>query len=406
MGERLTGGSAARRFITMTLAIVLARSDDFADALTGSQLAARLGGPLLLTPPSGVPPDVMDAIDRYGVAEETVVYLMGGEAALSAAVEAQLRSFSYPVQRIAGRTRYETAVLAAEVRREVEASPVLIADGDSFPYALISSAAAGRTGAVVLTAGTRPVDVTSAYLEDVPSPVVRLTVGEAAATAYPGHERIASSDPYDTSRLLAERFFDDPEAVGLASGERFPDGLAGGSHAGFLGFPLLLSPQAELTPRVAQYLAGQTSESAPGALDAAYLYGGTAALSDRVAAQVGRLAFYLDCGVITCSMYVSRGATRALCDAICDDRGAVERGNTTIASAGCFAAGAGAVGAAVCGVVAHGLTSDFFNALEAGAQDGNCVRLRHSIVGGTHIPLSANVSDNEVCDFASGAVDQ
>ena len=53
-------------------AVVLARSDTFPDALAGGPLAAKVGGPLLLTPPSGLDPTVQAEIVRVAAAGSTV----------------------------------------------------------------------------------------------------------------------------------------------------------------------------------------------------------------------------------------------------------------------------------------------------------------------------------------------
>ncbi len=55
---------------------------------------------------------------------------------------------------------------------------------------------------------------------------------------------------------VAQRFFANPTAVGLASGVAFPDGLTGGAHIGKLGGPLLLTDPATLPGNVQQYLTG------------------------------------------------------------------------------------------------------------------------------------------------------
>lgn len=131
-----TGGSdrfqTARRIATERLggseAVILARADDFADALAASGLAGHLRettdgyGPVLLTNTDSIPSATLNALDELGA---TTVYIVGGTQAVSQAVENQLRNRPSPgsgvfcpgsstteclrVIRIAGANRYATA---------------------------------------------------------------------------------------------------------------------------------------------------------------------------------------------------------------------------------------------------------------------------------------------------------
>ena len=91
---------------------VVASGDVFADALVAGPFAARGGHPVLLTPPGELHADVAGYLSSAGI---THVVLMGGTAALSEAVEASITGLGITVSRIAGSTRYDTAVKAAEL---------------------------------------------------------------------------------------------------------------------------------------------------------------------------------------------------------------------------------------------------------------------------------------------------
>ena len=71
--ERIQGGSRFLTAVEISKAgwtgatnIVLARSDDYADALAGVPLAYRLDAPILLTPPSRLDSDTLAEIKRLG----------------------------------------------------------------------------------------------------------------------------------------------------------------------------------------------------------------------------------------------------------------------------------------------------------------------------------------------------
>lgn len=93
---------------------IVASGEAFADALVAGAFAARGKHPVLLTPAE----ELRDSAARY-LSEQHIdhVVLMGGPAALSAQVEASIRALDIEVTRLAGATRYDTAVKTAELTR-------------------------------------------------------------------------------------------------------------------------------------------------------------------------------------------------------------------------------------------------------------------------------------------------
>lgn len=91
---------------------VVASGEVFADALVAGAFAARGKHPVLLTPAH----ELHDSAASYlrNLQVEHVV-LMGGTGALSVDVEASIRALGIEVTRLAGATRYDTAVKAAEL---------------------------------------------------------------------------------------------------------------------------------------------------------------------------------------------------------------------------------------------------------------------------------------------------
>ena len=94
--------------------VVLARGDDYADALAGVPLAYALDAPILLTPSARLSSLVRDEIIRLNAKE---VIVLGGYGAISEEVEDILTTeLGLAVKRIAGSNRYGTA---AEIAREL-----------------------------------------------------------------------------------------------------------------------------------------------------------------------------------------------------------------------------------------------------------------------------------------------
>jgi hypothetical protein len=260
--------------------VVLARYDSFADALAGTPLAAKEVGPLLLTVTSSLTTDTTTEISRVLPVGATI-YLLGGNSAISPTVQTTLVTMGYVVQRLAGADRYATAVAIAGALGNP--TTVFEADGSNFPDALSAgSAAAQQGGAILLTAGSTMPSASSGYLAAHPS--VRYAIGGPAAKADKGATPLVGSDRFATSLLVATTFFTSPAAVALASGINFPDALSGGAVASLSNGPMLLVPNVGTIPATTiSYLA-----SAGASASSAWLFGGTASVSDDVFSQAAR----------------------------------------------------------------------------------------------------------------------
>ncbi len=90
---------------------VLARVDVFADALTGSVLTGD--APMLFTAQDALAPAAAAQLQRT-LTPGATVYLLGGEAALSGAVEQAVADLGLSPRRLSGPTRIETAVAIAD----------------------------------------------------------------------------------------------------------------------------------------------------------------------------------------------------------------------------------------------------------------------------------------------------
>ena len=258
--------------------VVLARADLFPDALVAAPLAVAANGPLLLTPNFAVVGIVEDELARVLPAGGTV-YLSGGEAALSDDVRVEVEALGYVTERVAGPSRYATAV---EVARAAVADPdlIVVADGNDFPDALVGGSLAANEGGVeIISNGPELDESATAYLAEHPDAEV-LAIGPVASAAVPTATSISGVDAFDTSVQVAETRYTDVTAAGIASGTNFPDGLTGGAHAGRRGMPLLLSNPDLLPASVDAYLGDLPS------FDSAFMYGGVVALPYQVEADI------------------------------------------------------------------------------------------------------------------------
>jgi secreted trypsin-like serine protease len=265
-------------------AVVLANAESYADALAGTPLAVAKHGPLLLTSGKVLDGGVAAEIQRLLPAGATV-YLLGGEAALDPALEAQLQTLHYSTTRYGGADRYSTAVMIASSGLG-NPTTVLEATGLGFADALAGGAAAAAVqGALLLTDGATQASATSAYLNAHPADK-RYALGGPAVGADPGATALAGADRYATAVTVAQTFFHSVTTFGAASGLAFPDALAGGAHMGALSGPMLLvPPAAPLPPSVLGYLT-----SLPAPVSAVWLYGGNSAVAPDTLGELVQLA--------------------------------------------------------------------------------------------------------------------
>jgi putative cell wall-binding protein len=265
-------------------AVVLARSDTFPDALAGGPLAAKVHGPLLLTPPSGLDPTVQAEIQRVAPAGSTV-YILGGTSAISTTVDTKLTSLGYVPKRLAGTSRFGTAVAVADAMGDP--TTVFEATGLNFPDALAGGPAAIKTGGVILlTNGATQSAETAAYLTAHPGGT-HYALGGPAAKADPAATPLAGDDRFWTAEAVSATFFQSATTVGVVTGLNFPDALAAGPDLAAKGAPLLLVPGTGALPdAVATELFGRSSAGSTNVI----LFGGTASVSDDMASQLGVLA--------------------------------------------------------------------------------------------------------------------
>jgi putative cell wall-binding protein len=147
-------------------AVVLARADTYPDALSGGPLAAKVGGPLLLTSSTSLPSAVQAEMIRV-LPKGGTVYILGGTSAVSTGVETTITGLGFAVQRLAGADRFATAVAVAGAMGNP--TTVFEATGLNFPDALAGGPAAIKSGGVILlTDGSSQSTATAAYLADHP----------------------------------------------------------------------------------------------------------------------------------------------------------------------------------------------------------------------------------------------
>lgn len=232
--------------------IIVTTGLNFADALVGTYLADVKDAPILLINENKYLGDIVNYV-AANLAENGTIYILGQTDAVPASIEAQLAPYGNIV-RLGGATRFETNL---EILNAVgvEGKDLLVCTG--LKYA--DSLSASPTGLpILLVAGDKLRADQEEFLKNANIENVIILGGEAAVSpamadvlaAYDvdgNVERLGGATRYETSALIAERFFGKHnEKVVMARGLEFPDGLCGGSLATALGAPVILTESASV----------------------------------------------------------------------------------------------------------------------------------------------------------------
>jgi putative cell wall-binding protein len=281
--------------------VFLARADDYADALAGGPLAAAEGAPILLTQRDVLTGVTEREVQRLGASRAV---LLGGEAAVGAAVAARLEALDLTVERVSGPNRWATAAAAAAALDD-DSGTVFLTEGANpdarrgWPDAMSAAPYAAFAGHPILltNAGELPPETRQA-LSDVGAEETIVVGGAAAVSddvvaevreAGHGPRRLAGPTRYETSRAVHDEALEvgmSTEVLWLATGGDWPDALTAGGVAGAAGEMVVLVDGTDLdrSPATRDLVAAQRGD-----LRHVNLLGGTAAISARVAEQLQTL---------------------------------------------------------------------------------------------------------------------
>lgn len=235
--------------------VVLATANNYPDALAGSVLAYKLNAPLLLVGSTAQDQESLLNYLKEHVETAGTITILGGTGAVPAAVEETIQAHGYSqIIRLGGANRYETALKIAEELKVEQGRPVILAYGGNYPDALsVSSAAAAIQSPILLVekngisegvknklAQIKPIKVYIIGLEGVISQQVEDEVAQLTSLKQENIIRIGGPDRYQTSLAVAKYFNLSGKNIGIATGNNFPDALAGSVYAANHNAPILL----------------------------------------------------------------------------------------------------------------------------------------------------------------------
>ncbi|WP_461546261.1 cell wall-binding repeat-containing protein [Senegalimassilia anaerobia] len=258
---------ASRAFSDSTWAI-LARDDDFADAMSATGLAGALNAPIVLTDRHSLSSEAAATLSELGVEN---VYIIGGQGAMPGAFESQLRAIGVShAERIFGNEAYDTSVACADriAKLDNTCDYAIVAYGQNFQDALSMSSFAYKyhvpiflqtygsnssyrhltDDALAMLNGTGAYAQAKVFVAGGAGAVSQDSAEHALDGGLRGGQRLWGDSGYDTSEAIAKFMTDQhllsADTICLASGALKPggsDALAGAALAGKAGGIMLLT---------------------------------------------------------------------------------------------------------------------------------------------------------------------
>jgi putative cell wall-binding protein len=251
--------------------LVLAPGETFQEALCGAPLAAAYGGPVLLTPTSGLNNAVRAEIIR--LAPQTVVCI-GLSDAIRDGVQAALGPNAL-VTAIRGKLgsvydmSYKVALALEDRVGDMSDATAIITRGDMFPDAIgVSPLACATKWPILLTnavSGNLNASAVAALYDLNITTVLKVGTYAVPPAGVTGLANLSGSDRYYTNANVAEwgatNGYLSFGHVGIATGDKFPDALASGPYLALDGGILLLSPlYGPLPPCIAAEIDANASD--------------------------------------------------------------------------------------------------------------------------------------------------
>lgn len=222
---------------------VVVSGENYPDALCSAPLAAKYKAPILLTAKNSLDTDTRAELQRLNVKR---VFLIGGTGVISSAAEQGIRSMGIDVTRIAGTDRFDTSLKIAQFLGT--STEAVLVNGNSFADALSIAAIAGvKKMPILLTYSNVLPGSLKQYLRDNSIQTTYVIGGTGAITngvmnQLPSPQRISGRDRYDTNLNIVSYFSSQLILANtyLATGESFPDALAGSALAALKKGPIVL----------------------------------------------------------------------------------------------------------------------------------------------------------------------
>lgn len=254
-----TAAQIARQYVgsDKAKAIVLGRGDIPADALAGTVLAHKHKAPIMLVRNDSIPPSVEQFLTEKTEAG-ALVYLLGGEGAISLDIEQSLLKKGFKTERLYGKDRTGTSLAIA---KEIGSfSKVVIATGNNNSSDALSASAyaANKQLPIIIQRGTKLAEHTKSFLIENGNKSAIIIGGKGVVDPFIEEEllkmgisteRISGANRVETSIAINNKLPLTGNSVVIGNGYQFIDALAGAVLAAKNGSPILmLDPEAAKLP--------------------------------------------------------------------------------------------------------------------------------------------------------------
>jgi putative cell wall-binding protein len=273
-------------------AAIVASGESYAGAIAATPLSTASNMPLLLSRSGSLPSSTERELLRV-LPSGGAVYLVGNQSVVSDAVKNRIEGLGFTVARVTGANNEATAVSIAGLLPESEMA--LLVSSGSFADGISAGAPAATLRVPILLSSSAGLsEETRAYLAAhndieriimIGGPAALSTQVEADLQALGVTvERVSGADRYATNRAAMEKYFNQPKVLVMATGNNFPDALAGGALAASQQGALILSDPAGLRAGVGDYI-----HTVKNSVGLGLVLGGPAAISTSVDVAVGSI---------------------------------------------------------------------------------------------------------------------
>ncbi|AGY77780.1 cell wall-binding repeat-containing protein [Clostridium autoethanogenum] len=276
--------------------VVIASAQNYPDALSGSVLAYKLNAPMLLVGSTDEDQQKVLAYIKSCMDNTGSVYILGGNGAVSKEFEDKVTANGFKnITRLGGADRYETSEKIAEKLNVNKETPVVIVSGEDYADAAsISNIAAANQYPILLVRKNEISDTIKKEISTInPTKVfiiglqgsidteVENTIAQIIPIEKSNITRIGGSDRYETSLEVGKYFKLDGNEACIASGNNFPDALAGSIYAGKHNAPIVLV-NTKLSDNQTSYLKDRK-------LSGATIFGGEGVVDKNIQQQLSQI---------------------------------------------------------------------------------------------------------------------
>ncbi|WP_347548446.1 cell wall-binding repeat-containing protein [Pseudalkalibacillus hwajinpoensis] len=222
--------------------VVIARGDEFPDALAGSPLAYQEDAPMLLTESKDLKEPIKEELKRLDASK---VIILGSANAISEDVVKEIKgiSKSITVERLGGVNRYDTAAIISD---KLSSNTAILSYGHKFPDALSIAPYAARNGYPIFLTNTKELaEETMAEIGSYENVIVVGGDSVISENAVKGlnYKRYSGKTRYETNLEINKNLKMGSERAYFATGIKFPDALSGAVLAAKNNAPLFLAPK-------------------------------------------------------------------------------------------------------------------------------------------------------------------